>query len=231
MAKPRLVENVERSSARELLAKAIADRDHKRKALQQAEKGIENARQFVWDAEAELEQATAAVKAAQKQQRASIQEAAIDGRRSGPDQRLRQARMEETEAADNIEATREALANLQAKVGPLKEELRLADDKVSKAAKAVMAEEVGEWPQKFMELHQHYVSQLAVLDWLVKNDIVAKDGDRGPTPSGTVVYNLQYAPQVLMREVQSDSHPSRIKWQQAFKALCLDPDTDLPEFD
>ena len=72
------------------------------------------------------------------------------------------------------------------------------------------------------------MAQLAVLDWLVKHDIVPKDVDGAPTPSGTVVFNMQYAPQVLTKQVQSDSHPSRIKWQQAFMALCPDPDSELP---
>jgi hypothetical protein len=30
------------------------------------------------------------------------------------------------------------------------------------------------------------------------------------------------------RPPSSDSHPSRIKWQQAFTAMCLDPDIELP---
>ena len=115
-------------------------------------------------------------------------------------------------------AARQVLANAIAK-----------RDRRRLGAKVVMADEIGEWPQQFLQLHRHYVAQLAALDWLVKQDIVPQQGDGGPTPAGTVVFNVQYAPQVLMREVQSDSHPSRIKWQQAFTALCLDADSELPE--
>jgi hypothetical protein len=232
MGKPRLVPNdshTKRCVARQALADAISRRDRRRLTLEQARTGIENAERYVSEAHRQQEQAIAAVEAARKQQRASIQEAAIEGRRSGPDQRLRQARMAETEAADNLEATKEALANLRAKIDPLESELQLANADVSKAAKVVMADEIGEWPQQFLQLHRHYVAQLAALDWLVKQDIVPQQGDGGPTPAGTVVFNVQYAPQVLMREVQSDSHPSRIKWQQAFTALCLDADSELPE--
>ena len=36
------------------------------------------------------------------------------------------------------------MANLRAKIGPLEDKLQFADDKVSRTAKAVIAEEIGD---------------------------------------------------------------------------------------
>jgi hypothetical protein len=176
----------------------------------------ENARQFVWEADAELEQATAQVQAARDHHQQLVRKAAISGSRIPSDQGLRDARIAEADAADRLQAAKDALASLQ-NLGPLKGALELAEMSVEKAAKDVVKDEVQHWQQQMHELHQHYLSRMSAYSWLTNSGMV---DDTLPKHVGT---------QTMLYEVESDRNPSRIAWQHAFKALCLDADAELPE--
>jgi hypothetical protein len=143
----------ERTAARKALAKVIADRDHKRRALQQAETCIENARQFVWDAEAQQEQAATAVKAARDHHRQLVTKAAISGSRIPSDQTVRDARIAEIDAADRLQVAKDALATLQ-NLGPLKDALEFTEVSVENAAMAVIKDEVQHWQQQMHRKRQ-----------------------------------------------------------------------------
>ena len=231
-SKPKLVmtdQRGERSEARQQLSEAIAKRDRKRQALQQAEAGIDHAGELVHRAEDHLQQAKAAIEEARQQQRQSIQAAAISGHQPGPDRQLRNARIALAEAEDQVQLAREARDHLRNRIGPLQQDLYFAENKVEQAAQAVIAAEIGDWSEQFLQLHRHYMTQLATLDWLIKRQIVPDTEDGRPTAAGSVVYNLQHAPQALLREMQSSQHPARIKWTEYFKALTVDADAGLPE--
>jgi hypothetical protein len=129
------------SPERQALADAIAERDATKaefEAVQRAAGGWDSpARQAVRQAEAALEEATAAIEKALQNAATYLVEQA-SGAGTPPAVTIADARRDEQTARDNLAAAESALATLKARIGPAEDALGWKEMKVRDAVEAVL---------------------------------------------------------------------------------------------
>jgi hypothetical protein len=121
------------------LAVAISSASDARRAVEASKASMGRAHRFVDECEERLASATAGVTAAREALAQRVTSAAQAGTALSPDSEMRNARAEELDAADSLEAARAALAAVEATLeGPI-EDLKVAERRVDEAVKSVLS--------------------------------------------------------------------------------------------
>jgi hypothetical protein len=153
------------------LAEAIRERDQLASAASAAQEAASRARQVVSDAEARLAKAERAIEVARERHADKVTQAVAQGAKL-PAPGIRQARIEEAEARDALEASRDAQARLQQAQAAAEQELRSANSKCLEVAKGVVASEVTAWPTEMKALIEMFQGKVAAFSWMVRSGVI-----------------------------------------------------------
>lgn len=159
----------QRSPERAELAGAIehvAAADHNVEAIRAA---VERANDMVSAASERLDNARAEVAEAKEAQAARLIASATSGEPLAPDTTLRAARLKEIEAADDLDAARDALALIEARLDDPETDHRRAKDRLERAVEAVFLSEVDRLIEEAREAQRKVAEKRAVLQAIAAN--------------------------------------------------------------
>lgn len=216
------------SPARMALAD-LMERHQKAKASQdEALAALSRAKEAVREAEDRKDNAERALEQAKKAHIAYITDATSSGEPWSSFRPLREARIEATEAQDNLDAVNAAIVVLQADAEQANEATQHTVAAIRSAAKEVIAVEANRLLLEAQSLQKRLIERRAALraitvDLGIDGGPIAADlqkflNDRAlPGGLGSVEYR------------DWSNHPAAHPWNAAFQLLLMDPNTPLPK--
>lgn len=229
-------DNAERSPERQQLADAIAEVTKAERDLHEAQATVERARKIVSDATDQVEKAEAETRKAQQGRARGLAAAASQGTAPVQDRALRNARADEQDARDQLEAAQSALAEVEGGLTDAKAELERARQGVRAAADDVLrAAPIPALLAEAQKVQAELIERRLALRYLLGKELVRK-------PQTEPVWDflnenlMPGAPAIRgigggfgsMENRAWDHHPRVQAWANAREALLSDPDADLP---
>lgn len=216
------------SPARKVLADLMEQHLKAKASQDEALAALSRAKNAVREAESRKDNAERALEQAKEAHIAHITDAASSGEPLASFRPLREARIEATEAQDNLDAVNAAIVVLQSAAEQADEVTRSAAVAIRSAAKDVIAVEVNRLLFEAKDLQKRLIDRRAALraitvDLGIDGGPIAADlqkflGDRAlPGGFGSVEYR------------DWSNHPSAHPWKAAFHHLLMNPDTPLPK--
>jgi hypothetical protein len=200
---------------------------------------VRRGQQLIHEAELRVDDAEKCLLSARDQHTKLVKDA-IEANSKVPVSGIRQARIEQAEAHDHLEATTAALDHIQATLAAAEESLRDANAVVLDRAKAVMAAETAHCLAEVQASMDEFMSKVAAFGWLVRSGIV-DDSDpsqqprhhdpfmrQNPGPSVEVLRSLGFSGWAPTWLLDIDRHPSMQSWRDALDRLQHDSDAPLP---
>lgn len=198
------------------------------------------------DAALELEAATSAVEAERLNHASNLAASLcgnVDDQRTDTSHSLRTARGRATDAADHLEACKQALTQVESGIAQPERLLREAEEKVVHAAKAVLSDETQHWPQEMQTLLDDFTTKLVAFNWLVRRGVVDDAAEQQSPrhadpllrngPSARILRRCQdiwiswRGNELPLSQVYTN-HPAAQQWQQVLEQLQHDADAPLP---
>jgi uncharacterized protein YcbK (DUF882 family) len=227
---PRRAEEVSRSPQREHLAQMIDHAADTRRKAEKTRRAIDAAAGIVAEAEEALETAKADVAEAQAARTAAITRAATSGQRPPEDNRSRQARAKEAEAADELAAAEAALAALRASLPDIEQDEAWAHDRLMPQAVRDVA--LVELPVVLAALIPalNHAATLARLARILGN--ARNGGTSSLSPAAAAAAKQlndvcgQYT--TLAWNIDNSEHGDGPAWKAVLQRLATDPDAAFP---
>jgi hypothetical protein len=168
----------ERSPEREELASAIVAAEEARRGAENARSAVSLAKQIVADASQKHAGAGDALIAAKEAHSTRIATAASSSEALSPDSTLRNARVAEVDAADELHAARDALTSLEAALEDPEADDRRAQKRVAKAVEGVIFSKVADKLAALREEQQALGERRLVLELMLHHLDHFADGRR-----------------------------------------------------
>jgi len=226
MAKPDIkLVTPQRSAERSELAAAIEHVSAADNSVEAVRAAVGRANEMVSAASERLEEARVEVANAKEAQTARLVASASSGEALKPDTTLRSARMREIEAADDLDAARDALALVEARLDDPETDHRRAKERVGRAVEAVFVGEVDRLIEEAREAQAKVAEKRAVLQCIAANvDAFRQLAARNKIQSFFMdtSFSLQHNYDAWK------SHPAAKPWLDARDALSRDADAELP---
>jgi hypothetical protein len=229
-----------RSAEREKLASAIAEAQETQRAADGVRHAIARAADMVSKARTRLEAAQAAVASAKEQQAYRLAAAAASGTPAALASTMKQARADEVDAQDEIDAAEAALAQLKAQLAGAEEASQLAAHRRIAAVDAVMRVVAANFFADTEQVVEELLARRAVLRFLREPDplhqplnfYVARERDE---PFAEMRNQIQRHLLNSVGRLRDDGngedwrgHEKLKPWSSAREALFSDADTPLP---
>ena len=226
-----------RSPARLALASAIRDAEDAEAAVADARAALGRGHRMVDEAEERLAQASEAVATAKASQADRMASAAASGATLAPDPGMRQSRLIEADAEDELEAARAALASVEASAAEAEKRLEQAKINVSNCAKRVVksvnataiAKALAlraELDAKTLELTAALNREVAYLRYLGDKQCEESPGAWPPTDEDRQTWDIiKQENKILDWDIQSEAFAT---WKQSLAQLMTDADAALP---
>jgi hypothetical protein len=222
----------ERAALREaIVAAAEAERKY-----EQAVAAVETAQGLVEESEGKAGAATLAIEKARAEHADSLASSISAGDKPPINKRMREARIAEQDAGDDLAGAKAALAQLEARVPDAEYVAQEARSHVETLAKQVMRSETTHLLAQGQDLLERLVAVRSVLRWLVGVEII-DDEPRDPTRLRANLPMLRlYSPTVrFLGQAQTNdtdhSHPAARAFAGALEALRHNADARIPDFD
>ena len=229
-----------RSRERQALAEAIVARDEAACALERGRAAVARAERLVDDAQTKLTDAVAAVADAREHQARLVAEAVSAGSHATPASALRAARAAETDAADDVDATKNALAQLQASLAALEEESHRAELDVECKINSVLAAAGFPLVKRLIKRRAEILELFAILIWM-RNRSRERQGVTSTFRENPALVSPLFSGvareinTALERGISFDDTEAALRnpilehWEDAVAATRTDPDHELPE--
>ena len=216
---PRSPERAELSAAIEHVAAA-------NNSVEAVRAAVARANEMVVAASERLDNARAEVANAKEAQTARLVASASSGETLAPDTTLRAARLREIEAADDLDAARDALALVEARLDDPETDHRRAKERVERAVEAVFVGEVDRLIEEAREAQRRVAEKRAVLQAIAANvDAFRQLEARKKIQSffADTAFTLTHFYDAWK------SSPAAKPWIDARDALSRDADAELPK--
>jgi predicted nucleic acid-binding Zn-ribbon protein len=226
-----------RSSARSVLASAIARRDEAKQEALEAHAAVDRAKAHVQAAEDHLAKAKTRQDEMRRDQARRFEDAARTGIMPEPSADLVHARTEYAAAEDQLWAARDVLSTLEATLSLPDDALKRAESQVKSAAHAVLWEAAALLLERARQHQDALIKQRLVLDHLRRtctpfHRLLKMPGVPDQRPALVAAVNSFLLLVVDMPAIappdmfdQSGLEP----WKRALETLMNDPDAPLPE--
>jgi len=193
-----------------------------------ARDAVDRARAMIVDAQAKLTKATAGIEKAKEAQAESLAQAA--GKAGGALSSvngIRAARAAQTDAQDQLDATREALASCEENLVSRERDLRWARPALDKAVDTVIAHEAGSRILKeAQELQDALVGKRLELRAMLHTGQMPEDQ---AAEANRLLYTQTFpGASGCIHYAEWDQHPSALMWQKARADLAKDADAEIP---
>lgn len=216
---------------REKLAEAIEVAAQRRDRLEQTRKAVALAEGIVATARERVDRANAALREAQGAQVTRIADAARAGTTPEPGTALRDARREDVEASDELEAARQALETVRAPLPDYERAAEHADDLLKRAAGEVLALALPD----LMATTRAKLDEIIPFAWMLNFVTIRDSGahfSEERRPQRQEAERLQEAIFSLGPR-STGAAPAKQDamlqpWRDAFSALISDPSAPLP---
>jgi len=226
-----------RSSERTALAAAIAEAAEAQRKADASRAAIPRAEAMVAQAQGRLDQATDSVAASRDAQAARMAAAAASGAALAPDPGMRQSRLLEADAEDELDAARAALASVEAATVEAEKRVEGAKINVSNCAKRVVKSMKStaiakvralraELDSRTLELTKALNTQVAYLHFTGDKQCEEIPGSWPMTDEDQQMYSIINQEQKLFDH--NVREPVRGSWTKALADLHSDPDAALP---
>jgi hypothetical protein len=226
MAKPDIkLVTPQRSAERSELAAAIEHVSAADNSVEAVRAAVGRANEMVSAASERLEEARVEVANAKEAQTARLVASASSGEALAPDTTLRAARMREIEAADDLDAARDALGLVEQRLDDPELDQRRAKERLERAREAVFVGEVDRLIEEAREAQAKVAEKRAVLQAIAANvDAFRQLAARNKIQS--FFLDTSFA---LQHNYDAwKSHPAAKPWLDVRDALSRDADAELP---
>jgi hypothetical protein len=215
----------QRSQARAELADAMEHVAAADNAVEAVRAAVKRANEMAVAASSRLDEARTEVAEAKEAQTARLVASASTGEPLKPDTTLRAARMREIEAADELDAARDALALVEARLDDPETDHRRAKERVERAVEVVFVGDVDRLIEEAREAQAKVAEKRAVLQCIAANaDAFRQLAARNKIQS--FFLDTSFA---LQHNYDAwKSHPATKPWIDARDALSRDADAELP---
>ncbi len=218
VAPPRAPERAELAAAIEHVASAASTVEAVRAAVERAREMVNTASDRLADARAKVAEAKAA-------HTDRLVASASSGETLAPDTTLRAARMNEIEAGDDLDAARDALALVEARLDDPEYDHRHAKERLERAAEAVFVSEVDRLIEEAREAQAKVAEKRAVLQAVAANiDYMQQIGPRKKVESFFLDSSFTLHGNYHAWKTSAAAKP----WLDVRAALLTDADKELP---
>jgi hypothetical protein len=202
--------------------------------------GVKRAQHLIEEAEDRKDAATKKVQGARERHAAEVATAMSSGIKM-PASGIRDARLDEIDAQDQLEAGQSALTQLQSKLTQTEEALAKSNAVVLEKAKTVLTSETTTTLTEVKTLMAKFRGRLAALGWLVRAGVI-DDADpaqnkpfrhvdpfhRHGSPTVDLLRSVDFAGWAPTWLNDLDKHEAMAAWRETLEKLQRDPDATLP---